>query len=572
MSLGLPKRHRPHTAKDDTTTPMPHPNARIPDFWPKTKDWTFQRPDRPVDANLDETARKWGECIGLTYNGADLTYQQIADRVAAFAGYLQNICGLRKGDPVLLYTQNCPQYVIAFYAILRAGGAVVPVNPMNKRAEIDYLVEDTGAKVAICGLELTDHILPALTRGDLQTLIGARYSDMGLADYNLVHTNMAHSLSENEAQALGIVGFQTTLAAGHTPAPRNTTSDDLAVIPYSSGTTGQPKGCVHTHRTVMASLVAGVLWNPTDENTVHLGALPFFHVTGMMNGMHAPILTGGRNVILPRWSSKLAAALIERFSITRWRSIATMAIDLVNDPDFESYDLSSLEMIGGGGAAMPEAIAKKLKHMTGLDYVEGYGLSETMAATHVNPIDAPKRQCLGQPIYEVDSRVLEIEGDTELPHGEVGEIVMHAPQNFIGYWQRPDATADAFVEIDGVPFFRSGDIGYRDENGYFFMVDRVKRMVNAAGFKVWPAEIEMLMLHHPDIAEACVIGASDPRRGECVKAVVVAQPQARDTLTQQDVIDWCRTQMAAYKCPRIVEFVDALPKSGAGKVLWKELT
>ena len=550
---------------------MPHPNARIPDFWPTGKDWTFDRPDQPIDVIMDEAVAKWGDHIAVTYNGADYTYHDIAARVDALAGYLQHV-GLTKGDRVLLYTQNCPQYIISFFAILRAGGAVVPVNPMNKQAEIDYLVEDTGAKIAICALELSEHILPALKRSNLSTLIGTRIADMGQGDFDLSPPNLVQTMSEQDAKALGITGFQSALDTGHVPVPHNTNSDDLAVIPYSSGTTGQPKGCMHTHRTFLASLYASVLWNPPHENTVHLAALPFFHVTGMVGGMCAPILTGGRNVILPRWSSKLAAGLIQRYKISRWRSIATMAIDLVNDPDFDSYDLSTLEMIGGGGAAMPDAIAKRLKDMTGLDYIEGYGLSETMAATHINPIDAPKRQCLGQPIYEVDSRVLEIGGDTELPHGEVGEIVMHAPQNFTGYWQRPEATAGAFVEIDGVPFFRSGDIGYRDADGYFFMVDRVKRMVNAAGFKVWPAEIEMLMLHHPQIAECCVVGAKDDRRGEFVKAFVVPQAEARDTLSEDAIIQWCKTQMSAYKCPTIVEFIDALPKSGVGKVLWKELS
>jgi len=550
---------------------MPHPNARIPDFWPTGKDWTFERPDQPIDVSMDEAVAKWSDRIAVTYNGADYTYRDIAAHVTALAGYLQHV-GLTKGDRVLLYTQNCPQYIISFFAILRAGGAVVPVNPMNKQTEIDYLVADTGAKIAICALELSEQILPALKRGDLTTLIGTRMTDMGRDDFDLIPPNLAQAMSEQDAETLGITSFQSALDAGHVPAQRDTTSDDLAVIPYSSGTTGQPKGCMHTHRTFLASLYASVIWNPPHEDTVHLAALPFFHVTGMVGGMCAPILTGGRNVILPRWSSKLAAGLIKRYKIARWRSIATMAIDLVNDPDFETYDLSTLEMIGGGGAAMPDAIAKRLKDMTGLDYIEGYGLSETMAATHINPIEAPKRQCLGQPIYEVDSRVLDIGGDTELPNGEVGEIVMHAPQNFTGYWQRPEATAEAFVEIDGVPFFRSGDIGYRDADGYFFMVDRVKRMVNTAGFKVWPAEIEMLMLHHPEIAECCVVGAKDDRRGECVKAFVVPQAEARNTLTEDAIITWCKTQMSAYKCPTIVEFIDALPKSGVGKVLWKELS
>jgi fatty-acyl-CoA synthase len=253
-----------------------------------------------------------------------------------------------------------------------------------------------------------------------------------------------------------------------------------------------------------------------------------------------------------------------------------MAIDLVNDPDVASYDLSSLRSIGGGGASMPEAIANKLHAITGLDYIEGYGLSETMAATHTNPVHAPRRQCLGIPMFGVDSRILSVtdgpDFGKELGPNEVGEIVTHGPQVFLGYWNNRQATEDAFLEIDGKQFFRTGDLGYYDENGYFFMVDRVKRMINASGFKVWPAEVEALMHRHPDIIEVCVISSPDPRRGETVKACVVAAPAARDRLTGQDVIDWCKTQMAAYKCPTKVEFVDSLPKSGAGKVLWRALT
>ncbi|MGX9351752.1 long-chain-fatty-acid--CoA ligase [Shimia sp. W99] len=556
----------------DDTIPRRHissPEARQPDFWPTGKPWDYEIPDTTMDANLERSAARLGDKTAVIYQGNEISYADLWHKAEAMAGYLQQI-GLERGDRVLIYTQNCPQHIIACFGVLRAGGAVIPVNPMNRSAELDYLVADTGAKIAICGLELLDNILPALKRGDLTHIIGARYADMADPGFDLPIPGAAETTSEAEAKALGITGFAAALAENHAPAPRITTPDDLCVIPYSSGTTGQPKGCVHTHRSVMCSLVAGILWNPVDETTVHLGALPFFHVTGMQNGMHGPLMTGGTLVILPRWSSKLAAALIARYRIARWRSIATMAIDLVNDPDFDSYDLSSLEMIGGGGAAMPAAIAGKLKDMLGLDYVEGYGLSETMAATHVNPIDAPKPQCLGQPLYQVDSRVIDPDTGAELAHGEVGEIIMFSPQNFTGYWQRPEETAEAFIQIDGLPFFRSGDIGYRDADGYFFMVDRVKRMINAAGFKVWPAEIEMLMLHHPDIAEACVIGATDPRRGECVKAVVVARVGV--TPTQDEIIAWCRTQMAAYKCPSIVQFVDALPKSGAGKVLWKDLT
>jgi fatty-acyl-CoA synthase len=360
--------------------------------------------------------------------------------------------------------------------------------------------------------------------------------------------------------------------AGLKPAPHTATPDDIAVIPYSSGTTGQPKGCVHTHRTVLETAVGGVIWNPVDEEDVHLGTLPLFHVTGMQSVLSGPIYTGGRIVLLSRWNRATAAELIKRYRVTRWRSISTMAIDLVNDPDLDSYDLSSLEAIGGGGAAMPQAIAKRLKSLTGLDYIEGYGLSETIAATHINPVSAPKQQCLGIPVFDVDSRILDVATGAELGPNEVGEIISHGPQVFKGYWNKPEATAEVMLTLDGKQFFRTGDLGYYDEQGYFFMVDRVKRMINASGFKVWPAEVEMLMLHNPDIAEVCIIGSTDPRRGETVKAFIVPTPKARATLTEEAVIDWCKAEMAAYKCPRIVEFVDALPKSGAGKVLWRQLT
>jgi fatty-acyl-CoA synthase len=207
----------------------------------------------------------------------------------------------------------------------------------------------------------------------------------------------------------------------------------------------------------------------------------------------------------------------------------------------------------------------------GVPYIEGYGLSETIAATHLNPVERPKKQCLGIPIYDVDSRVIDPATLRELPVGEVGEIITHGPQVFLGYWNQPEATAEAFVEIDGKRFLRTGDLGRIDEDGYFFMVDRLKRMINAAGFKVWPAEVESSMYQHPAVQEACVIASRDSRRGETVKVIVVLKAEWRGRLDAEQLIDWCRQHMAAYKIPRIVEFADELPKSAAGKILWREL-
>jgi fatty-acyl-CoA synthase len=319
----------------------------------------------------------------------------------------------------------------------------------------------------------------------------------------------------------------------------------------------------------MATLVAGTAWVPTSAGSVVLGTLPMFHVTGMQACMNSPIFAGGTVVLMTRWERRTAAKLIERYQVTGWTNIATMAIDFLSDPEVASYDLSSLKSIGGGGAAMPAAVEEKLFQLTGLRYAEGYGLSETMAGTHINPPHAPKPQCLGIPVFDVDSRILDVETGRECGPHEVGEIITHAPQLFQGYWGRPEATAEAFLAHDGKRFFRTGDLGYYDEDGYFFLVDRVKRMINASGFKVWPSEVESLMYRHPAIQEACVIAAPDARRGETVKAVVVLAAGA--TLSEAELIAWCREQMSAYKVPTRVEFVDELPKSPTGKLLWRVL-
>jgi fatty-acyl-CoA synthase len=248
-----------------------------------------------------------------------------------------------------------------------------------------------------------------------------------------------------------------------------------------------------------------------------------------------------------------------------------MLVDFLSNPKLEQYDLSSLQVLGGGGAAMPEALAAKLEKKFGLPYIEGYGLSETMAPTHINPPHRPKKQCGGIPIFNTDARIVDVDNFAEKGPNEVGEIIVHGPQVFQGYWKQPEASAQAFVQLDGKRFFRTGDLGYYDEDGYFFITDRLKRMINASGFKVWPAEVEASLYAHPDIQEACVIGMLDGYRGETVKAVVVLKTEAKGRVTGEQISDWARERMAAFKVPRVVEFVDELPKTATGKILWRKL-
>lgn len=327
---------------------------------------------------------------------------------------------------------------------------------------------------------------------------------------------------------------------------------------------------MHSHRTVMANVVGGVTWSQTSTESVTLAALPLFHVTGMQGSMNAPIYRGACVALMTRWNRDTAAELIQRYRVTSWSNISTMMIDFLANPRIDEYDLSSLEGIGGGGAPLPASVGERLLAMTGLQYVEGYGLTETMAQTHANPSDRAKMQCLGIPLFDVDARVVDPATLEQLGPNVDGEILVSGPQVFLGYWNQPEETAQAFVELDGKRFFRMGDLGHYDEDGYFFHTDRIKRMINASGFKVWPAEVEMHLYRHPAVQEVCAISSPDERRGETVKALVVLRGSHRDT-TPEEIIAWARGEMAAYKCPQSVEFVESLPKSASGKVLWRAL-
>jgi fatty-acyl-CoA synthase len=527
--------------------------------WPPGRPKTLELPRETVYYNLEASAARHPERAAIDYYGNRITYRQLKDQVDALAGFLQRRCGVARGERVLLYMQNGPQFIIAYYAILRADAVVVPVNPMNRTEELRHYVEDSEARTALVGQDVLKQIEPL----GLNRLIVAAYSD-----YLPPATELP--VPEFVRQPRISNSWNESIAARLAPAPHTAAPEDLAVMPYTSGTTGKPKGCMHTHASVQATTVPYLHWRGAQENSVVLCALPMFHVTGMQAGMNSPIHLAATIVVLSRWDRDCAAMQIERAKVTNWSAITTMMVDFLSNPNLSRYDLSSLEVLGGGGAAMPEALAHKLEEVIGLPFVEGYGLSETMAPTHINPPHRPKRQCAGIPFFNTDARVIDPETRRELGPEEVGEIIVLGPQVFRGYWKQPEATAQAFIEHDGERFFRTGDLGYYDEEGYFFITDRLKRMINCAGFKVWPAEVEAMLYAHPAIQEACVIGTRDAYRGETVKAVIVLRKEHQNT-TAQEITEWARGKMAAFKVPRMIEFVDELPRTASGKIFWRKL-
>lgn len=537
-------------------------------FWPAGLPRHLTIPQTNLFDNLAVSARRFPDKPLAIFYDTPLTYAAFLDEVERLAGYLETECGVGHGDRVLLYLQNSPQFMLAYYAILRANAVVVPVNPMNLAEELRHYVSDTGATTIIAAQDLYAQVVPHMHDTGLRHAVVAAY-----ADYLTVPTDLnvpaLVAAPRMHIEGPGVVLWSDALAAGHRPGPVTAGPRDLCAMPYTSGTTGHPKGCMHTHASVMYNALAGVQWFGAQQDAVALSVLPLFHVTGMQGGMNGPIFSGATIVLMARWDRDTAAELIQRHRVNAVQLITTMVVDLLSSPCIESYDLASLERMSGGGAAMPDAIAKKLQDMLGIPYVEGYGMSETIAPTHINPVRHPKRQCLGIPIQDVDARVIDPETLAELAPGEVGEIVVHGPQVMRGYWNNPQATDDAFIAIGGKRFLRTGDLARVDEDGYFFMVDRLKRMINASGYKVWPAEVEALMYRHPAIREVCVVASVDARRGETVKAVVALKEGRTDTA--DDIIAWAHQNMAAYKCPRIVEFCAALPKSATGKVQWRAL-
>ncbi|QHE85336.1 long-chain fatty acid--CoA ligase [Hydrogenophaga sp. BPS33] len=554
--------------------PDPHAHFR---FWPAQLPHRITPPATSLWHNLAVSALRYPDKPALVFFDRVLRYRDLLAQAERLAAHLREH-GVQDGDRVILLMQNCPQWAVAHFAILRANAVVVPVNPMNRAEELKHYIVDPDARVAIVAADLAGELLQAnamVREGDrLRHLVVSHYGDAigPQADIPATWTDWLGARHAVPAPPGGTVSdWAEALACTGTAPAHNRGPDDLAVLPYTSGTTGLPKGCMHPHRTLMHNAVAAALWGHSTCENVGLLVVPMFHITGMVAGLHAGVYLGATLVVMPRWDRELAGRLISRWRVTHWTNIPTMVIDLLGSPNFDQFDLSSLVHIGGGGAAMPQAVAQRLFELYGLRYAEGYGLTETAAPSHNNPHDRPKQQCLGIPFVGTEARVVDPLSLQEMPQGEAGEIIIHGPEVFDGYWKRPEATEAAFLTFEGKRFFRSGDLGRVDEDGYYFITDRLKRMINASGFKVWPAEVEALMFKHPAIAEACVIATQDAYRGESVKAVVVLRASARADTREQDIIDWCRDTMAAYKCPRAVEFVDALPKSGSGKVMWRLL-
>jgi Acyl-CoA synthetases (AMP-forming)/AMP-acid ligases II len=524
-------------------------------------------PRTPIHHNLCVTSQRYPERTAINFFGREITYQDFADVVEVIAGWLRHAAGVRPGDRVALYMQNCPQWLLAYYAILRADAIAVPLNPMYRAGEIRHYLLDSGARVIFCGYEL----LTQLRAASVDThAVGVAYSDYLPAQSPY---RVPDWIAEATLDTSGCTPWNAVVTwrepGTYCADPSKAKYDDICGIFYTSGSTGIPKGCVMTHRAFQHNIVGLSTWHWLAPGTNCLATAPMSHVSGLNHGVHIPVYLGGASVILPRWDAGLAMDLIENCNVGHASIAPTAIADMLNHPTSGDRSFPLLKRITAGGAPMPKGWAELLQQKLGATFIEAYGLTETAGTTHINPVTHPVPGSAGVSFFTTETLILDSTTLQPLPPGNAGEVAVCGPQLFSEYWNKPDETERAFITVGGKRYLRTGDIGYLDEAGYLFILDRAKRMINASGYKVWPSEVERILEQCPGVKEVCVVASPDPHRGETVKAYVVREPGS--TLDAETFIAWAKERMAAYKYPRIVQFKDELPKSNVGKILWQQL-
>ena len=515
---------------------------------------TLAYPRVPLYHFLQESAVRYPNRPAIIYQdpseGSEpvvKTYRQLDEESGRFAAGLVSL-GVSRGDRVAYYIQNSPELIAGFYGILKAGAVPVPCNVMYQAEELAYHLNDSGAKVLLC----ESHLYPTAT----QVLAATPVEDVIVAG----------------GKVDGEVHYWNDLldsARPLTELPAIDVDRDLALLPYTGGTTGVPKGAMLSQANLVANAVQFRDWFGYEPGAeVFVATLPLFHIGGIAGVMSVPIACGGTIVLFRRFNAERVLQAIQDYQATRFLGVPTMYIALLNHEQAGSYDLSSLRPSRTSAAPLPKAVKEAFDTLVGHEVlVEGYGLTETSPLTHANPVDGAIGGSIGVPLPDTEARIFDADdGVEEMPLGEIGELALRGPQVMKGYWNRPLETAEAIR--DG--WFYSGDLAYMDERGYFYIVDRKKDVINAAGFKVWPREVEEVLYQHPSVRLAAVLGIPDDYRGETVKAVIALREShdfTTEDLARADILAHCQKHLASYKIPRIVDFREELPVSAAGKVL-----
>lgn len=520
---------------------------------------------------LEATARRSAQRTALIYFGSRISYAQLLEHVERCAAGLQAL-GLRKGQSVALMMPNCPQFIIAYFGALRAGAIVTATSSMYTAREAAHQWHDAGATILIVENKLLP-IAKAACR-DMPhppriVLIGARdYYPRGLVTLKKQLRSKPATRKAAAVSSERPLLWSGLLTLGIQPKNVPINQSDIACLQYTGGTTGTSKGAMLTHGNLVINAWQTRHWlAKDDEAEVLVAALPLFHIYAMTCVMICSFMAGGTIIILPRFELRAALNVVRKYQPTIFHGVPTMYVAFNHAPGVENYGFQSLRVCMSGGAPLPVEVKQAFESLSGGHLVEGYGLTEASPVTHVNPPDGViKNGSIGMPIPGTEARIMDLESGTrELALGEIGELAIRGPQIMKGYWNKPKETAA--VLRNG--WLYTGDIARRDEDGYYYIVDRKKDLIIAGGFNIYPREVEEVLFEHPAIKEAAVIGLPDPYRGETVKAFIVLKDGTE--ANPEEIITWCRERLATYKVPRQIEFRDSLPKSGVGKYLRREL-
>lgn len=529
---------------------------------------SLEYPDLTLFELFDRTAERYPDRVATIFHDARLRYRELAQQIDGFAAGLRRL-GIQPGDRVAVMLPNMPQFIVAFYGALKAGAIVVPTNPLYTQRELEHQLADAGA-TAIVALDLFfDRVQSALPATQVRTVIVT-----GVASALPRHLRPLYTLKQRRAgngpiRTGGIVHRfgDVILRDAHAPAPQ-VTPDDLAVLQYTGGTTGLAKGAMLSHRNLVANAVQAHAWqsHSTAEGVTILCAAPFFHVYGLTIGMNLAVVEGATMLLLPRFIPKEVASVAQKHKPQLFPGVPTMYVALANLPGFSGRQFGSLRVCISGAAPLPSEVQQRFQQVSNVRLVEGYGLTEASPVTHCNPVMGECRPgTVGVPFPDTDAIITDPDTWEPVPSGSVGELTVSGPQVMQGYWNRPDETAA--VLQDG--WLHTGDMATMDEDGFFRIVDRKKDLIIASGYNVYPREVEDVLYSHPRIREAAVVAAPSAYRGETVKAVIVLEEGAQ--VTEEEIIAYCRKELAPYKVPTIVEFRSDLPRTLVGKVLRREL-
>ncbi len=525
-------------------------------------------PRMPVYRILDDTARMFPDRTASMFYGKKLSYRQLKAMSDSFAISLKKQ-GLKKGDRVALLLPNFPGFVIAYYGILKAGGVVVPLNPLYTAHELEFHFNDSGADTVVTIPMFGEKVAKLTHKTGLRKIIFSYIADFLPFPLNLIqkmreNSQVKRAKKEGKGEFSNMKDFLGETSS--TFQPEEVNPNEMAILIYSGGTTGVAKGIMLSHYAVVANAHMIAAWGHLNENERMLAVLPFFHGYGMNVTMNAALLTGMSIVMLPKFSAREMARTIDKYKPTQTAVVPTILVALSAVKNIEKYDFTSLKAIWVGAAPLTQAIKENFERKTGGRAIEGYGLTEAVTAIMANPMNGKhKVGSIGLPFPDVDAKIVSLDGKKDLPPGEVGEIVLKTPTVMLGYYNKPEETKETIKDS----WLFTGDIGYMDEDGYFYITDRKKDLIIVGGFNVFPREIDELIYRHPKVKEGITVGVPDEFKGEKIKVFIVLKEGV--TATAEEFIEYFKKHLAPYKVPSEVEFRKELPKSAIGKILRRVL-